>query len=256
MIGTPYQYAQLELEDDMISEREVSSIYEDFIESKFNASENGWYKNKYSDLPVELNDDEKWKWEGKDFPRIISLLEFKEFMETSEAKFPKCCILNGGEYEPESRHIKTEEITYCNYEENKEKYDLLNLNLPRKDYDLIVCNQTLEHVQDPCLAAKNIHGHLNKEGVVYTSVPVVSPPHDCPFHFYTGITPVGLGCIFKLANFEILDIGVWGNSEYINHILSPPRYDKLPFPDYKMIKNYQNDFDRPVIAWIFAKKNS
>lgn len=255
MTGTPYQYAQPELEANMISEKEVRLIYEDFVESKFNGRPNGWHKNKYAELPLDLNDDEKWNWEGKDFPRIVSLLEFKSFIEYNSLEFSNACILNGGKYEPEMRYIKSNRLICCNYEENKEKYDLLKLNLPSKEFDLIVCNHTLEHVQDPQLAVKNIHSHVKNGGWVYASVPVVSPPHDTPFHFYTGITPTGLGCLFKSAGFEIIDIGCWGNSEYSSYVLSPERYDKLPFPDYTMIKDYRNDLDRPVVTWIFARKN-
>jgi hypothetical protein len=46
-------------------------------------------------------------------------------------------------------------------------------------------------------------------GIVYMNAPSINIPHLTPYHFYTGPTPVGLGCIVQQAAFEILDIGFW-----------------------------------------------
>jgi len=38
-----------------------------------------------------------------------------------------------------------------------------------------------------------------------------------PFHF-NGLTPSGLAMLFKTANFEIVEIGQWGNYDYISKV--------------------------------------
>ena len=57
---------------------DVYKIYNNFIK----VNENFEYCNKYNYLPLEFN-NKNWKWENKDFPRVISLLEFKKFMENN-----------------------------------------------------------------------------------------------------------------------------------------------------------------------------
>ena len=138
------------------------------------------------------------------------------------------------------------------YEDDKINHDLHSLNLPEKDFDFFMSNQTLEHVYDPVLVVKNIYKHMRKGGLVYMNLPAVNIPHSTPFHHYTGFTPVGLGCIFKSAGFKILDIGFWGNANYHNYIFnhySPPKW-----PDIRIIKDYGSHFERPAVTWIFAEK--
>ena len=111
-------------------------------------------------------------------------------------------------------------------------------------------NQTLEHVYDPILCLKNIYKHMCPGGILYFNVPVNNIPHDTPFHYYTGYTPVCLGAIVKEAGFTILSIGQWGNLDYLQKM-----YIDLDWPDYTHFNNTAaNDFQRPVIAWIFAIK--
>jgi hypothetical protein len=86
-------------------------------------------------------------------------------------------------------------------------------------------------------------------GIVYMNLPSMNMPHSTPLHYYTGFTPVGLGCIFKQAGFEILDIGFWGNSNYYDFVLN-----KGIWPDYRQMTNYSYEKDKEAITWIFAIK--
>ena len=146
------------------------------------------------------------------------------------------------------RGIICYEINY-NYTDDKDKYDLHNLDLDRKDFDFFMSNQTLEHLYDPCLAVRKIYDNIRSGGIVYMNLPSVNMPHSTPFHYYTGFTPVGLGCIFKQAGFEILDIGFWGNTEYYDYTLM-----KGVWPDYKQMTNFSSEKDKESITWIFARK--
>jgi SAM-dependent methyltransferase len=130
-----------------------------------------------------------------------------------------------------------------------EGYDLHTLSLPKKDYDFAMCNQIIEHLYDPILCLKNIYNHLKIGGMFYANVPTNNIPHSTPYHFYTGITPVGLGCMVTLAGFDILKIGQWGNREYLMK-----SYESL-WPDYTYSHNPgKNEIDCPVITWVLAVK--
>jgi len=229
----------------ILREKDIKEIYKKFILSKNNPN----YLNRYKKLPK--NPNKKWNWVGKDIPRIFAVLEFKKFIDDNNLYFDKILSLNGGK-DPEYEHLRYNKKVNYNYKDNKIKYDLHTLDLPQKDFDFFMSNQTLEHVYDPVKVAKNIFNHLKKNGIVYMNLPAINIPHTTPFHYFTGITPVGLGCIFKSAGFKILDIGFWGNDTYHNYIFN--RYNPPKWPDIKKITNYASHIERPVITWIFAQK--
>jgi len=221
----------------------INEIYNKFIVPKQDES----FLNRYKTLPIHLNNG-NWTWENKDFPRVVALLEFKKFIEESNISFKKVLTFNGPG-DPELNHISYEKIDNYNYLDDPTNLDLHTLDLPNKDYDFFMTNQTLEHVYDPCLALKNIHKHLNVGGIFYCNVPSFNMAHDTPHHHYVGFTPVGLGCMIEQAGFEILDIGFWGNTEYITYMMN-----NNDWPDYTKISDYSSEINKEVISWIFAKK--
>jgi SAM-dependent methyltransferase len=229
----------------ILTESEIENVYKNFILPKSNKE----YLERYKILPP--NPNKNWDWRRKDMPRIFAVLEFKKFIDDNNLFFDKVLTLNGGG-DPEYEHLKYNKNINYNYTDDKLNYDLHNLNLPEKDFDFFMTNQTLEHVYDPVKVVQNIYKHMKENGIVYMNLPAVNIPHSTPFHHFTGITPVGLGCIFKSAGFKILDIGFWGNSSYHNFIFN--RYHHPKWPDYTQVTDYTSNFERPVITWIFAKK--
>jgi hypothetical protein len=220
---------------------QIIEIYNKFIAPKLNDE----YNNRYKKLPMRMNND-CWNWRHKDFSRVIAMLEFRRFTKKNRRVFEHALISNGTG-DPELRFIKYKNVSFIDYEKDK-KYDLQTLKMDKK-YDFFMSNQTLEHTYDPCLIFRNIYEIMNKDGIVYMNVPSLSPPHNTPHHHYSGFTPVGLGCIAKQAGFEILDIGFWGNKEYVMYMFS-----RNDWPDYTQLQDYTNDFKYSVTSWIFAKK--
>lgn len=230
-----------------INYNDINTIYNRFVEPKQNPE----FLNKYSELPLHLNTT-KWRWEGKDLPRIISLLEFKEFADKNNFTFDRVLSINGAN-DPEFQYVNYKHIENYNYLDDTIKYDLHNLNLNESEFyaagfDFFMCNQTLEHVYDPCLVLRNVRRVLRSGGIFYCNVPSFSMAHDTPHHHYMGITPVGLGCIVQQAGFKILDIGFWGNTEYINVMMN-----NNIWPDFRRVKNYKSEKNKEVISWIFAE---
>ena len=195
--------------------------------------------NEYVPLPENKG---KWKWENKDFPRVIALLEFAKHIKCY--KFNKVLSFNGIT-DPEYEYLKFDTCTNYEYPE----YDLHNFELTENDYDFIMLNQTIEHLYDPITALKNIYKHSRMGGMLYANVPANNVPHNTPFHFYTGITATGLGAMVKLAGFNIIRIGQWGNKKYFKQM-----FDNL-WSDYTYSdKPGFNDQDCPLVTWIFAVK--
>jgi SAM-dependent methyltransferase len=227
----------------MIDYNEIDKIYSDFILPKQTPE----YLNKYSSLPLD-RESNRWRWLGKDLPRVISILEFQEYMGNNNLLFNDVLSMNG-DSDPEYEYLNYKNTHSYYYLDDIVNYDMHNLNLGKKDFDFFMCNQTIEHLYDPCLALRNVYDHLKPGGILYINVPSFSMAHDTPHHHYTGLTPTGLGCVVRQAGFEILDIGFWGNTEYINYMMV-----NNDWPDYTKINNYCSEINKEAISWIFAKK--
>lgn len=227
----------------IITEKQAGEIYDAFRSKTFSRFDS----DRYVPLP-KCSNDKEWQWENKDLPRVIAVLEFERFIKQKNISSEKGLAING--LDPEWEYIKHDQVDLIEYRVDKVKHDLHQLILEDGDYDFVMVNQTLEHVYDPITCLKNIYKYMKPGGFLYLNVPVNNIPHELPCHFYTGITPVGLGAIAIQAGFEIMSIDQWGNLEYLNLL-----QNNLRWPDYtKLEKPGFNDFRRPVIAWIFARK--
>lgn len=227
-----------------LTDADIQAIYDKYVKPN-NTKE---YSLRYVPIPLHKN-NLPWRWEDKDFPRVVALLEFERFVKDNNISCQKALSLNGSN-DPEWYYIKTKQIIQANYEDDPVKYDLYTLNLPEKDFDFVMVNQTLEHVYDPIRCLENIYKHMRPGGILYLNVPANTIPHNTPFHFYTGYTPTGLGAVTQAAGFVILSIGQWGNVEYMTKM-----HGSNYWPDYRALTQAGfNDPLYPIITWIFAAK--
>lgn len=148
----------------IVTENEITEIYDKFIVPKLNKT----YTDKYKVLPHQYN-DVSWNWQHKDFGRVISMLEFKEYMEKNPRIYEHALISNGPN-DPELKFLNYKNIFFIDYEKDKNN-DLHLLNSKEK-YDFFMTNQTLEHTYDPCLILRNIYSIMNDNGVIYINVPL------------------------------------------------------------------------------------
>src|SRR5262249_3488029 len=161
----------------------ILSIYHSFIEQHSTEE----YAHRYVPLPLEKNSKSGWNWKGRDFARVISLLEFDRFVQEHNISAEKLLAINGSS-DPELFFISHRKMLAADYDADSQRYNLHTLDLPEKDFDFVMANQTLEHVYDPVLCLRNIYDHMRPGGILYFNVPVISILHSMPFHEYTGYT--------------------------------------------------------------------
>lgn len=228
----------------MLEEKDINELYNNHIKPHLNEE----YRTRYVPLPMHKNKS-FWPWEGKDFPRVIAVLEFERFINSHSITSQKALAINGAS-DPEWHYLPTQKIVTTSYDLDPIKHNLYSLDLEDKDFDFVMVNQTFEHIYDPIGCLQNIYDHMQEGAILYFNVPANSIPHWTPFHFYTGFTPSGVGAIVQAVGFKILSIGQWGNIEYIKKMFS-----ENDWPDYRQFKNPgYNDFSCPVIIWVFALK--
>lgn len=223
---------------------DIRCIYQDYVLVN-NTPE---YLNRYAPLPLERN-DKAWRWEGKAFPRVIAVLEF-EWLVREYAIQPKRLLVCNGPGDPEREYVQPETTIVVSYDEGTGANDLHTLDLPERDFDLVLLAQTLEHLYHPILALERLFQHMAPGGYLFASAPVINIHHSTPLHHYMGFTPTGMGCVCRAAGFDILHIGQWGNAKYIELVFATQFW-----PDYHQLgDNLQNEFENPADVWILAQR--
>jgi hypothetical protein len=220
------------------SSDEINKIYTEKVKLPIS------YFKKYENVPPCPVKAWNYSWGGNDFPRVWTILDFKEWIQKYNIKAESLAYTCSSDLELE--FIESTKKTYLNYP----PYDLHQLNF-KEEFDFFLFNQTIEHLYNPFMAIENIYNSLKPGGFVFTSVPTLNIPHMTPIHF-NGYTPMGLAMLFKSVGFEIIEIGQWGNFDYIQYLWknhSWPGYDKLSL-DGKITNEESNCCQ----CWILAKK--
>lgn len=223
----------------MFSEEEIKKIYLEKV--KLPES----YFKKYEILPRCPVEKYNYNWGHYDFPRNLCILDFIEWNKKYNIKIEHL----GYTYDdPELDFINPGKKTLISYPE----YDLHTISRNFKnEFDFFLFNQTIEHLYNPFEALKQIYDIVKPGGFVFSSVPTINVPHLTPFHF-NGYTPMGLAILFKSANFEIIEIGQWGNFDYIQKL-----WNTHSWPGYDQLNNNNvviNEEKNVVQCWILARK--
>jgi len=225
----------------MFSETDIHRIYHK------HANLPATYFYKYEKLPPCPVRAWDYSWKHYDFPRNWCVLDFIEWTKKygieSINHLAYTC-----EADPELEFITASKKTKLEYP----PYDLHTIGtLFQNEFDFFMVNQTIEHLYNPFTAIKSIYTTIKPGGYVFASVPTINIPHQTPVH-YGGYNPMGLAMMFKEANFEILEIGQWGNCAYITKLFQThnwPGYDKLQSNGIVL-----NEPENVVQCWILAKK--
>lgn len=139
-----------------------------------------------SDLKVRLLTD-------MDPARVISLMHFAHFSKNNDLEIQKIAVVSGSVNEPELLFCPTNAtVTVLSYENDPFLYDLTKdwsaseYKQHQASYDLVLCEQVLEHLLDPARAFHNLATLLKPGGLTHVSVPAINNTHGEPHYFYAG----------------------------------------------------------------------
>lgn len=219
------------------TEEQLNIIYNKHVKK------NNDYFKKYTILPKCPVKKWNYSWKGYDCGRCICILDFIEWVK-------KHNIETGIELgitcynDPELDFISYNNITLIEYP----PYDLhIFYDKFSLKFDFFIFSQTIEHLYNPFMVIKNIYNYIKPGGYVFTSVPTINIPHMTPIH-YNGYNPMGLALLFISTGFEVIEIGQWGNYDYIQKIFKNHRW-----PDPTEV-SHTNEEKNVAQCWILAKK--
>jgi len=119
-------------------------------------------------------------------------------------------------------------------------------------FDVVICEQVLEHVVDPFGAARNLRELCAPGGHVIVSTPFMIKVHELPMfamNDYWRFTPRGLRTLLEAGGLEVEEVGAWGNRDCIVGNLDQ-------WTAYRPSHSLENEDDMPVQVWAFARRRS
>jgi SAM-dependent methyltransferase len=117
-------------------------------------------------------------------------------------------------------------------------------------YDVVICEQVLEHVVDPFVAGQHLFDLCHPGGHVIVSTPFLVRQHELPLYGmldYWRFTPRGLRTLLERAGLEVDHVGTWGNRLGVLGNLDRWSAHRWWLP-------LHNRPDIAVVVWAFARR--
>lgn len=126
------------------------------------------------------------------------------------------------------------------------EFDLCKPPSQLPQFDIVLCEQVLEHVVDPWRAMRTLHDLARAGGHVVVTTPFLYRLHGSPEDFWR-FTPDGLKVLVRSAGLEVLRVDTWGNKASVRANLRGAR-------PYRFWRSLRNDPPLPVVVWAFARR--
>jgi SAM-dependent methyltransferase len=124
-------------------------------------------------------------------------------------------------------------------------FDLCDPGPIDRTYDVVFCEQVLEHVPDPWRAVRTLRDLCAPGGRVVVSTPFLIKIHPSPDDFWR-FTPHGLAVLLEGAGFEVPEVRSWGNRPAVVRNLR----DWAPHRPWRTLREER---DLPLVVWAFAR---
>ncbi len=148
---------------------------------------------------------------------------------------------------------RAEQIIDASYPE----CSMLSLPFANEEFDAVVSDQVLEHVEgNPQQAVDESLRVLKPGGIVLHTTCFINPIHGAPRDFWR-FTPEALRLLVA-EKADIIDVGGWGNFFWWLFIFLGLRYQPIPHTrahPAHWIATY-NQPKMPVTTWVFARKRN
>lgn len=152
--------------------------------------------------------------------RVISLQSFSRFFGPKMPALRSVAVVSGSQNEPELGILPRDvQVDYLSFHENPDLFDLCkdwtqaSWTSYRWKYDLVLCEQVLEHLIDPKKAIANLSLLVKPGGWLHVSVPAINNRHGEPHFFYSGFATEALEHWLECAGLAVEEVSSWDSSK-------------------------------------------
>lgn len=132
--------------------------------------------------------------------------------------------------------------SYVNY--SYPDFDLTNPNSEVREFDVVICEQVLEHVSQPFIAVQTLYKLVKPSGTFIVNTPFLIKLHGM-LEDYWRFTPSGMRVLLENSGFTNIAVHSWGNKKCVKSNLGW----RQSFHFYHSLKNQESV---PVMIWAFA----
>jgi len=112
-------------------------------------------------------------------------------------------------------------------------------------YDVVICQQVLEHVPEPLEALRTMRSMCRPGGTVIVSTPFLIRVHRAPVDYWR-FTVDGLEHLMGKAGLTVISSGSWGNRVAVRGAF-------YNWPARRRWHSMTNEPDLPVVVWAFGR---
>lgn len=128
-------------------------------------------------------------------------------------------------------------------------YPDFDLTAPRDvgTFDVVICEQVLEHVPDPFRAAETLAALARPGGRLLVSVPFAIKIHGDPGDYWR-FSPQGLTVLLERAGLVVERLERWGNRSAFS------RGAYWSWAPHKPWRSLRDEWGVPIVVWAYAVK--
>ena len=151
--------------------------------------------------------------------RVVSLMAFDAWKGNTPDPL-RVAVISGSEAEPELALLTGPfELTILSFEENPGLFDLttdwsgVQWKKYHQQFDLVLCEQVLEHVSDSHTAVQDLSLLVAPRGHLHVSVPAMNNTHGEPYYFYAGFHTRALEAMVERTALTVAQSGSWASDK-------------------------------------------
>jgi len=176
--------------------------------------------------------------EGEHWMRVVMNKEIGKFVNHLEPSKLDALEISGTEYSKYSWK------SYLNY--SYPDFDLTNPNSEVREFDVVICEQVLEHVSQPFIAAQTLYKLVKPGGTLIVNTPFLIKLHGMPDDYWR-FTPSGMRVLLENSGFTNVAVHSWGNKKCVKSNLGW-------WQSFRFYHSLKNQESVPIMIWAFAVK--
>jgi len=135
-------------------------------------------------------------------------------------------------------------------------FDLCDRKQAPGQYDVVICEQVLEHVVDPVRAVAKLADMLKPHGLLVVSTPFLIRLHYLPGDYWR-FTPDGMRLLLESADLTVEEIRSWGNRACVFRDLRVHKdlFGRVVWwSPMRPWHSLRNEEETPTVVWAFARR--